>query len=104
MRQFIIGLCLLLSFIAGAALPTIMAVQMYKDIEALPDGEAEYYRGAYDVCVTHTDDPGGCLEGVGKLRGLRMYERRSPGYEWPVPRFVAPPTPTRPHPADQQHG
>ncbi|GIK36545.1 MAG: hypothetical protein BroJett011_03780 [Chloroflexota bacterium] len=79
------AISLILSFLIGAAAPSIVAVGMYRELLGTPDPEAEYYRGLYDVCVAQTRQREMCLKAVGGFRAKGWYEQESPGYEWPMP-------------------
>jgi hypothetical protein len=89
-RSLIILITLLLSFLAGAVIPTITAAWLYI---SRPNAETEYWHGVYDVCMWQMFDQEMCRAAVSRFRAEepeRWYDAPSPGYVWPLPPASAP--------------
>lgn len=82
MRNSIIiaGACFL-SFIIGAIVPGLIAINLYL---TRPEAEAEYYRGLYDVCVGQTHQREMCLQATAKFKARDWYGLESVGWRWPI--------------------
>jgi len=52
--------------------------------EEIKDAEAQYYRGAYDVCIQQIKRFDFCREFVRKMTGANWYNKPSSGWEWPL--------------------
>lgn len=56
---------------------------------ALPDMlERQYYRAQYDVCMQAIRDEDACFSRVRQLQHSQWYEQNSPGFKWPLPKYI----------------
>jgi hypothetical protein len=85
MKKLIVALCLILSFAAGAAIPSIVAVGMYRAMLSTPDPEGNITGGCMTCAWPRRARPR-CVsvQSVAGFRAEGWYEQASPGYEWPL--------------------
>jgi hypothetical protein len=69
--------------ILGLALSTIIVFRSV-DLPPPADPEAEYYRGAYDVCLQQVERVDFCLSVIGRMKDDDWYGQQSGGWRWPV--------------------